>query len=74
MWVSPSLENQQMQNLEWFREYTRILNKNGNKEKFELVEKIFVETYFEIIRDEMDPLYAMQKAKMVAFCFLILKQ
>jgi hypothetical protein len=59
---------------EWIREFAKFLNKNGNKEKFEVVKKIFVETYLENVREGMNPRDALQKAKSVALCFLLLQQ
>jgi hypothetical protein len=59
---------------EWIREFAKFLNKNGNKEKFKVVKKIFVETYLENVREGMNPKVALQKAKSVALCFLMLQQ
>jgi len=39
-------------------------------EKFAQVEKIFIEIYFENIQEGMNPKGALQKAEMVAFCFV----
>jgi hypothetical protein len=67
---SPSSENQQLPNLELFGEYIRSINKKGNEEKIKFAEKIFSETYFENIQEGMNPKIALQKAIIVAFCFL----
>jgi hypothetical protein len=64
MWVK-------QQDPEWLIEFANFLSKNDNRKKFEEVKKIFVESYFENIRDGMNPKDAMQKAKSVALCFLI---
>lgn len=74
MSVSPSPVKQELQNLEWFRECITFLNKNGDKEKSEQAEKIFIETYFENIQEGMKHTEALQKAKLVAFCFLMLNK
>jgi hypothetical protein len=72
MWVSASPVNQQLRVLEWFREYTNFFNKNGNEKKIKFAEKIFIETYFENIQEGMETKDALQRAKTVALCFLIL--
>ncbi|MCX6664140.1 MAG: hypothetical protein NTZ75_07825 [Euryarchaeota archaeon] len=74
MQVRRSSDKQQQIDLEWLREFAKFLNRNGNKEKFEVVKKIFVETYLENIREGMNPKDALQKAKSVALCFLVLQQ
>jgi len=38
------------------------------------VKKVFVETYLENIREGMNPRDALQKAKSVALCFLVVQQ
>jgi len=68
---NPSLDNQELLNLEWIREYIKILNKKSNEKKIKLAEKIFFETYFENIQEGINRKVALQKAKSVAFCFLI---
>jgi hypothetical protein len=74
MRVRISSEKKQQQDPEWIREFASFLEKNGNKEKFESVKKIFVETYFENVRNGMQPKEALQNAKSVALCFLLLQQ
>jgi len=74
MWVRNSSDNQQPLDPEWLREFAHFLNKNGNKEKFMVVKKIFVESYYENVREGMNPKEAMQKAKSVALCFLALQR
>lgn len=71
MRVKRSSENQLQQDPEWIRDFSNFLNKNRNKEKLEVVKKIFVETYFENIRNGMNTREALQNAKMTALCFLI---
>jgi len=74
MRVGISSDNQKQLDPEWLREFANFLNKNGNKETLEAVKKIFVETYLENVRGGMNPRDALQKAKTVALCFLMLKQ
>ncbi len=66
--------NQQQLDSEWLSECTNFLNENNDEKKFELVNKIFVDTYFENIREGMNHDDALQKAKWVAFCFLMLRK
>jgi hypothetical protein len=74
MRVRQSSTKQQELDAEWLRECTDYINKNNDEKKFELVNKIFIETYYENLREGMNPKFALQKAKWVAFCFLMLKQ
>ncbi len=69
--MSQSSENQQQLDPEWLREFTNFLHENDNKEKFHMIKKIFIETYFENIRNGLNPKEAMEKAKTTALCFLI---
>jgi hypothetical protein len=71
MWVRTSSDRQQSLDPEWIREFAQFLEKNGNKEKFIVVKKIFIESYFENVREGMNSKEALQKAKTVALCFLI---
>jgi len=73
MWVSDSSDKQQQLDPEWLREFANFLDKNGNKEILEVVKKVFVETYLENVRDGMNPRDALQKAKSIALCFLMLQ-
>lgn len=74
MWVMSSSDKQQQLDPEWLREFAKFLNKKDNKEKFEVVKKIFVEVYLENVREGMNPKVALQKAKSIALCFLMLQQ
>jgi hypothetical protein len=74
MWVKRSFINQKQQDPEWVREFVKFLNTNGNKEKFLVMKKIFIDAYLENIREGMNPEEALQKAKSVALCFLVLQQ
>jgi hypothetical protein len=62
-----------MQDPEWLREIADFLNKNGNTEKFKVVKKVFVETYFESIREGMNSKNALEKAEMIAQSFIVLQ-
>ena len=73
MWVRQSSNAQQQVDPEWLIEFTQFINQN-NKKDLERVKKIFVETYFESIHEGVHPRVALQKAKMVALCFLMLQQ
>jgi hypothetical protein len=70
MRVILSLDKQQQLNPEWRREFENLLYKNGTKKKYKAVKKIFVETYLEYVREGMNPKDALQKAKIIALCFL----
>jgi hypothetical protein len=74
MWVRCSTKNQNQLDPEWLRDFANFLDKNGNKKKLQSVKKIFVETYFENVRNGMYPREAMQNAKSVALCFLLLQK
>ena len=74
MRVRRSSENLQLADPEWLREFATFLERNGNKERFQSVKKIFVETYFENVRNGMHPKEALQNAKSVALCFLLLQK
>jgi len=65
-----SLDKQKQLNPEWIREFENLLYKNGRKKKYKVVKKIFVETYLEYVREGMNPKDALQKAKIIALCFL----
>jgi hypothetical protein len=73
MWVGHSSDKQQQLDPEWLNEFAIFISKDGNKEKFKVVKKVFVETYLENVRDGMNPRDALQKAKSVALCFLLLQ-
>jgi hypothetical protein len=72
MRVRRSLDKQQQLDSEWFGEFAKILNKNSNKERVEVAKNVFVEVYRENVREGMNSEEALQKAKSVALCFLIL--
>lgn len=73
MRVRLSSDEQQQQDPEWLRQFAKFLDKNGNKEKFKVAKKVFVETYLENVREGMNPRESLKKAKSVALCFLLLQ-
>lgn len=72
MWEKQDTSNQQELTIEWFKEFARLLNKNGDEKKIQQVKKVFVEAYFENIREGMNQKEAVQKAKSLALCFLMM--
>jgi hypothetical protein len=66
----PSSQKKQQLDPEWFKEFANFLNRNGNRKKLQEVKKIFVEAYFENIREGMNTKEALQNAKSIALCFL----
>jgi len=54
-----------MQDPEWIIQLADF----GNKEKLEVVKKIFIETYLENIREGMNTKDALQKAEVIAQSF-----
>jgi hypothetical protein len=69
MWVRHSSDKQCQQDPEWLRELEKFLNENGNKEKFEMVKNIFVEAYFENIRDGVNSKEAFAKSEIGCVMF-----
>jgi len=74
MRVRRSSENRRQQDPEWITEFASFLERNGNKKKFQSAKKIFIDTYFDNVRSGMHPKEALQNAKSVALCFLLLYQ
>lgn len=72
MWARQDTSNQQELNTEWFKEFVRLLNKNGDPKKAQQVKKVFVEAYFQNIQEGMNQKEAVQKAKSLALCFLMM--
>lgn len=59
-----------MRDPEWVMQLANF----SNKEKLEVVKKIFVENYLENIREGMKTKDALQKAEVIAQSFLTLQQ
>jgi len=74
MWMRQSLDIQQQLDSEWLIEFAHYINKNNNKKELKKIKKIFIETYLENTQKGVHPKEALQKAKMVALCFLMLQQ
>lgn len=72
MWARQDTLTQQELTIEWFKEFARLLNKSGDEKKIQQVKKVFVEAYFENIREGMNQKEAVQKAKSLALCFLMM--
>jgi hypothetical protein len=72
MWVRRPTPTSKELDPDWFKEFAFFLNNNSNKKKTQEVKKIFVEAYFENIREGMNPKEAIQKAKTLALCFLMI--
>ena len=56
---------------EWLREFTLSNHNNNDERKYELVNKIFIDAYYDNLQEGMKPKDALEKAKWVAFCFLM---
>ncbi len=69
MRVRLSLETPKKLNQDWFIEFGVPFNKINNKKRIQEVQKIFIETYFENIRNGVIPKDAAEKAKTIARCF-----
>ena len=74
MRVRQSTQIQQYHDSEWVIGLVEFINEYHNKKELERVKKIFVETYLDNIHEGIHPRVALQKAKSVALCFLILQQ
>jgi len=64
--------NEQQLDPEWLREFSYFLDQNDNKTRLKEVKTIFVQTYFDNIHDGMNPKDALNNARSIALCFLIL--
>jgi len=71
MWVRRSLELQKQLNLEWINELARFTHQNDSKKKIENLKEIFIEFYMENLEEGLSPTEALEKAKLMIFCFLI---
>ena len=72
MWVRRSLELQKQLNLEWINELARFTNQKDSKKKIENLKEIFIELYIENLQEGLSPIEALEKAKLMIFCFLII--
>ncbi len=72
MWVRRSFELQKQLDLEWINELARFTNKNESRKKIENLKEIFIELYMENVEEGLSPKEALEKAKLMIFCFLII--
>jgi hypothetical protein len=72
MWVRRSLELQRQLDLEWINELTRFTHQKDDKKKIENLKEIFIELYIENMQEGLNPTEALEKAKLLIFCFLII--
>ena len=64
--------NEQQLDPEWLREFAYFLDQNDNKTRLKEVKTIFVQSYFDNIHDGINPKDALNNARSIALCFLIL--
>jgi hypothetical protein len=72
MWVRRSLELQKQLDLEWINELARFTHQKDNKKKIENMKEIFIELYIENLQEGLNPTEALEKAKLMIFCFLVI--
>jgi hypothetical protein len=73
MWVTRSLDIQKQLDLVWINELARFVRQKDSKKKIEELKEIFIQLYIENQRDGMDPKEALEKAKLMIFCFLFVQ-
>jgi len=73
MWVRRSLDIQKQLDLIWINELARFVHQKDNKKKIEELKEIFIELYIENLRDGLNPMDALEKAKLMIFCFLFIQ-
>lgn len=72
MWVRRSFDIQKQLDLEWINELARFVHQKDNKKKIENLKEIFIELYIENLEDNLNPTDALEKAKLMIFCFLFI--
>ena len=72
MWVRRALELQKQLNLEWINELARFTHQKDSKKKIENLKEIFIELYIDNLQEGLNPMEALEKAKLMIFCFLII--
>ena len=72
MWVRRSLELQKQLNLEWINELARFTHQKDSKKKIDNLKEIFIELYIDNLQEGLNPMEALEKAKLMIFCFLII--
>jgi len=73
MWVRRSLDIQKQLDLIWINELARFVHQKDNKKKIEELKEIFIELYIENLQDGLNPTDALEKAKLMIFCFLFIQ-
>lgn len=74
MTESCSQQTQEEFTPDWFKEFALLLTKKNDPNRIRQAKKVFVETYFDNIREGMNQKDAVQKAKTLAMCFLIIQR
>ena len=72
MWVKRSLELRRQLDLEWINELARFTHQKDNTKKIENLKEIFLELYMENLQEGLSPKDALEKAKLMIFCFLVI--
>jgi hypothetical protein len=72
MWVRHSIDIQKQLDLEWINDLARFTHQKDNKKKIENLKEIFTDLYMENLEDGLSPTDALEKAKLMIFCFLII--
>jgi hypothetical protein len=72
MWVRRSFELQKQLDLVWINDLARFVHHKGSTKKIEELKETFLELYLENLRDGLSPTEALEKAKLMIFCFLFL--
>ena len=70
MLVRRSIDLQKQLDLEWIDELSRFTHQKDNKKKIENLKEIFIELYIENLQEGLNPPDALEKTKLMIFCFL----
>lgn len=70
MWVRRSLELEKQLDLEWINELVRFTHQKDNKKRIEYLKETFIEQYIENLEEGLNPMDALEKAKLMILCFL----
>jgi hypothetical protein len=72
MHVKRLSDNKNQADPEWVNDLVIFINKNHFKKITDELKKVFIELYFENLRNGMKPNDALEKAKATISCFLLL--
>ena len=72
MWVRRSLNIEKQLDLVWINELARFINQQDSANKIEELKKTFIDLYVENLQEGLSPSEALEKAKLMIFCFLFL--